>query len=388
MIRISLSSAPDSTVFFSIHQSPEKLSRIVFTVVNDLTYDQRMRRISRSLAEAGYEVLLIGRKLKSSVPLSNEIFRQHRLTLLFRKGKLFYLEYNLRLFFYLLFQKFDVAGGIDLDTILPCYFISKLKGKKCVYDAHELFTEVPEVIRRPFTQSIWRWVEKYAIHRIKNCYTVSEGLANYFQQRYACKFEVVRNVPLLEESFSNGRSDKRERFIFYQGALNEGRGLEHLITAIQSVPMKLKLAGEGDLSVQLRNLVEESRLTEKVEFLGRKLPDELKYFTRESFIGVNLLENKGLSYYYSLANKFFDYVHAGIPVITMNFPEYVHLNQQYNVAVLVNDLQTDTLVNAITQLSDNKDAYFRLQENCFRARHEWNWQKEEQKLISFYQSLK
>lgn len=347
-----------------------------------------MRRISSSLAEAGYEVLLVGRKLKNSIPLRDEIFRQHRLTLFFTKGKLFYLEYNIRLFFYLLFQKFDVAVGIDLDTILPCYFISKLKGKKCIYDAHELFPEVPEVIRRPATQKTWRRVERYAISNIKNCYTVSDGLARYFQQQYGRTFEVIRNVPLLEANFPMRHSDNKERFIFYQGALNEGRGLEQLIGALQFIPLKLKLAGEGDLSIQLRSLVKELKLTEKVEFLGRKLPDELKKITEESFIGVNLLENKGLSYYYSLANKFFDYVHAGVPVITMSFPEYSQLNKEYEVAVLVNDLQTDTLAGAIRQLSDDKDAYFRLHGNCLRARQEWNWQKEKQKLLAFYQSLK
>lgn len=346
-----------------------------------------MQRICESLSGAGYDVLLVGRKLRQSLPLSKLSFNQHRLNVLFRKGKLFYLEYNIRLFFFLLFKRFDIVCGIDLDTILPCYFISKLKRKKCVYDAHELFPEVPEVIRRPFTRRIWRWVEKFSVGRIKNCYTVSAGLADYFNQKYGRKFEVVRNVPLLFSSPFASATLTQERFVFYQGALNEGRGLEQLIDAMQFVPMKLKLAGEGDLSMQLRSKVVDLKLTDKVEFMGRKLPEELKVITRGSFIGVNLLENKGLSYYYSLANKFFDYVHAGVPVITMNFPEYQKLNQQYEVALLVNDLQTSTLAKAIQQLSDDKDAYFRLKENCLPARQEWNWQKEEQKLLAFYRSL-
>lgn len=346
-----------------------------------------MHRICTSLQTAGHEVTLIGRKLKKSAPITNKVFHQHRLHLLFHKGKFFYAEYNIRLFFYLLFQRFDIVCGIDLDTIMPCYMVARIKSATVVYDAHELFPEVPEVINRPFTQHIWRMVEDFAVTNIRHCYTVSGGLAAYFSRCYGKFFEVIRNVPLLEDAPTAHEGQREHPFIFYQGALNEGRGLEQIIAAMQFIPLQLKIAGEGDLSDQLRKLTIELKLQEKVLFLGKLLPGELRNITRKSFIGVNLLENKGLSYYHSLANKFFDYVHAGIPVVTMNFPEYRNLNAQYNVAVLVNDLQPATLVNAITTLADNKEVYFRLRKNCLAARQAWNWQKEEQKLLDFYQSL-
>lgn len=346
-----------------------------------------MHRICTSLEMAGYEVTLVGRELKSSAPITDKVFRQQRLQPFFLKGKLFYAEYNIRLFFYLLFQRFDIVGGIDLDTILPCYFVARIKGATIVYDAHELFPEVPEVINRPVTQRIWQLVEKFAVLHIKNCYTVSDGLATYFSRCYGKFFEVIRNVPVLEE-VSPAHDDPGEHpFIFYQGALNDGRGLEQLIAAMRFIPLQLKIAGEGDLSDHLRKLTIELQLQGKVHFLGKLLPAELRKITQESFIGVNLLDNKGLSYYFSLANKFFDYVHAGVPVITMNYPEYRNLNAQYEVAVLVNDLETITLVKTITALADNKDAYFRLRKNCLAARQIWNWQKEEQKLLDFYRSL-
>src|SRR5688572_26752370 len=121
--------------------------KLLFAVTNDLTYDQRMQRICRSLSAWGYDVELIGRERELSVPLSSETFRQTRLNCFFSKGKLFYLEYNLRLLFYLLFTRFDAVCAIDLDTIVPVFIIGKLKGAKLIYDAHEYFTEVPEVVR-------------------------------------------------------------------------------------------------------------------------------------------------------------------------------------------------------------------------------------------------
>ncbi|HYV94802.1 MAG TPA: glycosyltransferase [Chitinophagales bacterium] len=371
------------------------MPRIIFTVINDLTYDHRMHRICNSLVNDGHDVLLVGRKLsrrdpfgKSSVPLQEEEFHQHRLKLIFSRGKLFYIENNIRLFFFLLFQKFDIVCGIDLDTILPCYFISKIKNKKCVYDAHELFPEVPEVIRRPSVQKMWRRVEKFSVSRIKNCYTVSHGLADYFEKNYGRKFEVIRNMPLKDDNTVKRVADSSFRTIIYQGALNEGRGLEAMIEAMQQLDCKLILAGEGDLSSTLRTKVEQLNLSEKIIFAGKKKADELRNLTKQSFIGINLLENKGLNYYYSLANKFFDYVNAGIPQITMNFPEYKMMNTEFEVAALIDDLKTETLLSAIHRLMDEKDFYFRLRENCLRAREVWNWQNEEQKLLAFYRQLK
>lgn len=362
-------------------------TRIILTVVNDLTYDQRMHRICKSLSQNGYSVLLVGRRLKKSRPLTAAPYEQHRLNLIFSKGKLFYIEYAIRLFFFLLSSKFDIVCGIDLDSILSCYYASRLNKKKCVYDAHELFSEVPEVINRPLTKKIWKDVERYACKKIDHCYTVSAGLAVYFNDQYQRKFEVIRNMPALDGDYIEKEAFNQESFILYQGALNEGRGLEQLIDCMKELPYVLKLAGEGDLSSRLRKMVKEKQLEGKVEFLGLKKPAELRNLTRQSAVCVNLLENRGLSYYYSLANKFFDAVHAGIPQVTMNFPEYSKLNSEFEVAILVNDLEPETLTAAILKLMHDKDQYFRLRKNCIEARMEWNWQKEEQKLLSFYRQL-
>lgn len=373
------------------------MTRIIFTVINDITYDQRMDRICSSLGKNGFDVLLVGRKLKSSSPLPTDhehhFFYTHklkRLNMIFTKGKFFYIEYNIRLFCWLLLQKFDIVCGIDLDTILPCYFVSKIKKKKCVYDAHELFSEVPEVIKRPVIQKFWKRVEKFSVTRIHSCYTVSESVAEYFFLNYRRKFEVIRNLPLVHRRHQRLLMDQdKPKHILYQGALNRGRGLEQMILATIQVPLQLKLVGEGDLSIQLRKLVAQLNLKEKVIFSGRVNPNDLDHaFTSRAFIGINLLENTSLNYYYSLANKFFDYVNCDVPQITMNFPEYKRMNEQFEVAVLIDDLNTETLVNAVNRMLHEKDFYIRLRENCLKAREEWNWQKEEPKLLSFYRQLK
>jgi glycosyltransferase involved in cell wall biosynthesis len=349
-----------------------------------------MQRICTTMAGTGYEVLLVGRKLRSSIPLRNEAFQQHRMRLLFVKGKLFYLEYNIRLFFFLLTHPFDIVCGIDLDSILPCYFAAFIKRKKCVYDAHELFPEVPEVVNRPFIRKTWQAVEKFAVKKIPFCYTVSAGLAQYFYEKYQRKFEIIRNFPLLREALSPPETlqgHSQSSYLLYQGALNEGRSLETLIEAMKGLPLQLVIIGEGDLSAELRKVSQQQGLNEKIIFAGRKEPSELASFTHAAFAGMNLLENRGLSYYYSLANKFFDYVQAGVPGISMRFPEYVSLNSIFEVALLIENTEPESISTAVEKLIQDKDYYFRLRENCLVARQEWNWQKEQLKLLAFYQQL-
>ena len=155
-----------------------------------------MQRIAGSLSAQGYSVLLVGRKKASSTILQDQPFQQKRLSCFFEKGFLFYAEYNLRLFLFLLFTRADILCAIDLDTILPCYFSSRLKKQKRVYDAHELFTEQAEIIRRPTVQKIWSWIEAFAVPRFTWGYTVNQFIADHFQKKYGVTYTVIRNLPI------------------------------------------------------------------------------------------------------------------------------------------------------------------------------------------------
>ena len=360
--------------------------RLVFAVTTDLCFDQRMQRICGSLAAAGYRVQLVGWQRPASPPLTPQLYQQHRLRGWFQKGKLFYLEYNLRLLMYLLGQRAAAWCACDLDTALPLWLRARLSGQPLVYDAHELFTEVPEVVARPAVQRLWRAIEKFIVPRARLAYTVGPALARLFETRYGRAFGVVRNVsryepaPFLETTGS---------YILYQGALNVGRGLEQLLDAMPLVAGRLVLCGEGDCSAALRAqaarlglLASGSDPVGKVEFRGFVLPAELREVTRQAAVGIMLLENVGLSYYYSLANKFFDYVHAGIPQVLIDFPEYRALNDAFDVAELVPDLAPATLAAALNRLLPGGDAarYQHLAANCRRAAPHLSWQQEAQEL--------
>ncbi len=361
---------------------------IICTITNDLTYDQRMQRICSSLAAHGYKVQLVGRELPQSLPLALRPFSQKRLRCRFHRGFAFYAEYNLRLFFYLLTARYDAVCSIDLDTLAAGCVATLIRRKKRVFDAHEYFTEVPEVVHRPLVKAFWAGMARCCLPFYKHAYTVGPALAGIFTDKYGLEFAVVRNTPVVISNSSVKRSREAKPILLYQGALNAGRGLEAAITAMQQIEhVQLWLAGEGDLSAALRQMVVEQHLQTKVRFLGFVQPEELKILTEQAWAGLNLLENRGQSYYYSLANKFFDYVQAQVPLITMNFPEYSALNAQLEVALLLNDLTPQTVATAIGQLQNDADLFTRLQSGCAQARLVWNWEADEKVLLEVWERV-
>jgi glycosyltransferase involved in cell wall biosynthesis len=360
------------------------MKKLIFTVTNDLTYDQRMIRICSSLAANGYDVHLIGRKFINSAPLAVMPFHQKRVKCLFNYGFAGYAEFNIRLFFYLLFVRHDLICAIDLDTILPCLFSSKIKGTKRVYDAHELFCEMKEIVTRPRIYSYWKRIEKISVPAFKHGYTVNEPIAREFNKMYGVDYTVIRNVPVLEELII---PDKKEKYILYQGAVNEGRSFETLIPAMKNVPVPLIICGDGNFMEQAKQLVKNNNLENKVFFKGKIAPAELKKYTENAWLGITLFDKDGLSNYYSLANRFFDYMHAGVPQICVDYPVYHQINDRFNFAFLINDISSSFIAKNINQLLTDNHIYNTLQQNCLEARKILNWQQEEKTLLSFYKNL-
>jgi glycosyltransferase involved in cell wall biosynthesis len=359
------------------------MKKIICCVTNDLSFDQRMMRICESLVSFGYSVLLCGRELPLSIPLESKSYRQHRFRCIFRKGKFFYIEYNIRLFLFLMSEDFDAVNIVDLDTAVGGLLAAVIKRKKVVYDAHEWFPEVPEVVHRPFTKKVWQIVERFVIARADLAYTVSDGLANIFKEKYGKHFFVIRNIPLLKPPLDT----PKQKAIIYQGALNEGRGLEFLIDAMQKIDTELWLAGEGDVANKLKQQVQRLQLQEKVIFLGRLPPPILFEKTQQAMAGFNVLEAKGFSYFYSLGNKTFDYIHAEIPQVISAFPEMKKLNEQFLFALELENLSSEEISRAFHCLLCDEELYATLRENCRKAKQVLNWQQESLQLKQVYEQL-
>ncbi len=359
---------------------------IYCTVTNDLNQDQRMHRICSSLSSWGHDVTLVGRSKAKSHPLLNFNFKQKRLNCYSQKGFLFYAEYNIRLFFYLLFSPADIIYSVDSDTLMAGGLVRMIKGQSQIYDAHEYFTEVPELYQRTFVQKFWISLENIFVPRADAFITVNESLANLFSSRFQKKFHCIYNVPLYKNNPPQNPS--KPPFIVYQGMLNAGRGLETMIEAMPMIKnMHLNIIGEGDLSEELRSQAKSGPARDRIHFLGWLTPAQISDFTLKATVGVNLLQADSKSYYYSLANKFFDYMHAEVPSVNMNFPEYELIHQRFKTGILISELNPEIIANAINSMTTDEDHYLSMKTACNQAKNWYNWQTEEKKLKAIFDIL-
>ena len=357
---------------------------ILCLVTNDLSHDQRMIRICGTLAEAGYEVTLIGRELPDSPALVERPFRQHRIRCRYHTGKLFYAEYNYRLWRELRDWTYDVICAVDLDTLLAATLLRR-SDTRIVYDAHEWFSETPEVAQRPLIRGAWRGLGRALVPRTDARYTVGPALAARLAADYGVPFETVRNVPRRSDQ---PLSENPGGVILYQGMLNPGRGLDVAIRAVASLSdCELWIVGDGPERPALESLSQDLQVQDRVHFKGFHPPSELASFTRRAWLGINLLAGDSQSYYYSLANKSLDYIQAGLPSVQMDFPEYRAINAKYQTFVLLPECTAPALVAKIQALRHDPTRYALLRQNCVRAAAKLCWESEAARLLAIYRSL-
>lgn len=356
--------------------------KIIVSVTNDLVVDQRVHKICIFLCENNFEVTLVGRKLNTSSAI-NRLYQTKRFKLMFQKGPLFYINYSIRLFFYLLFKKTDILLANDLDTLLPNYLVSKIRKKELIYDTHEYFTEVPELIDRPKIKKIWTKIEKYIFPKLTKVYTVNNSIAKIYSEKYHVKVKTVRNVPNYSPTVYIEKNTTPT--VFYQGALNKDRGLEELIDAFQFLEdIQLEIAGSGDVESEIKDLVERLKLSKKVKFLGKIPFEELRNYTLKATLGVTLEKDTNLNYRYALPNKLFDYISCNIPVLTCALPEIKNIVDQYKVGETLETISGELIADKIKEMIANKDKMNYWVQNTILAAKELCWENEIKTLKEIY----
>ncbi|MFO7939733.1 MAG: glycosyltransferase [Bacteroidales bacterium] len=358
--------------------------RIILAVINDLVTDQRVHRVAATLSKY-HRIKVVGRRLRDSYPLQRP-YKTFRLRLLINRGAIFYLSFNVRLFFYLLFRPFDVVVANDLDTLLACFLAAKIKGKTLIYDSHEFFTELPELVHRPGTRNIWKHLEKMLLPRVAYASTVCQSIAEAYKQQYGIKMEVIRNIPFYQPGPDAPRPLSEDApVLIYQGSLNVGRGIEHLIDAMTYLEnYMLLIIGTGDIAQDLYKRAEQKQVLNRIEFTGKIPFEQLHKQTRKAHLGIALEENVGLNYYYALPNKLFDYIQARIPVLVSPFPEMQRVVYQHNVGVVHNYHSPKKLADQIREIFQYPKRYQHWQSNTHEAARELCWENESSKLIDLY----
>lgn len=346
------------------------------------------------MLQQGYSVRLIGRVHRRSLPMEDRPYQTHRFNMFFQKGALFYAWFNIRLFFYLLFHRSNMIVSNDLDTLLPSYLVSKLCRRKLVYDTHEYFTQVPELIHRPRVKAIWESIEKRIFPRLKQVITVNDSIAEKYTIAYRVPITVVRNVSNRVElnnvktKVELGIPENKQLLIMQGAGLNVDRGVEE---AIRMMPWLkntvLLIVGDGDIIDDMKKLVLENEWQDLVYFFGKRPYLELLNFTHHADLGLSFDQPTNPNYLYSLPNKVFDYMHCSTPILCSPVVEVAKLVNQYEIGAVITDFSPKQLAYTVADILSNTAKRELWKKNCQHAATLENWEYESKKLAVFYPTV-
>lgn len=363
---------------------------ITVSVISELTTDQRVLRICATLAEMGFEVRLIGRRFRDSLQLGDYPFRAERMRCFFRNGFMQFAEFNTRLFFKLLFAKTDYLLANDLDVLAPNYIAGKWRRKMLFYDTHEYYTGVSALRNSPFKRRVWKWIEDRIFPKLKVVYTVNESVKNKYQAEYGNEIAVVRNVPVTKhvEPLPLPEQWKGKIVLLMQGmGMHPGRGGMELLEIMKYLPSHYFLVyiGGGNEWERIAAMRHEWGLEDRVEMIPKLGPELLRRYTPLAQLGMSLDGFEDLNHWFTLPNKLFDYLQAGIPVAASAIPEVKTIIEQYQCGFCFISRNPQDMAEEIMQLMNDQQRYEALKTNALEAAKELCWENERHKLTALYE---
>ena len=370
--------------------------RICHITINPIDFERRIQNQAMSAHRAGHQiwVLAIGRLDEAKQEITKNYTLWRFRTRFYHRGPIKFLNFNLRIFFFLLFRRINIIHCHDL-WVLPAAALLTLF-KKCylVYDAHEFYQGLEIFTRKKLQKNIWMITERICIRQIDVLLSVSEPITRLYQKKYRNlkQTEVIRNLPLKnstkDASLPPNWPETDKKIILYQGHFRPGRGLKYLLEAISMVPeVHLVLIGDGELRSRIEDDIEELGLHTRVTLLGYVPTEKLIQTCSNADLGVVLFEPTSLNYSYALPNKFFEYIMAGIPVLAsdiLTLREYV---AKYDIGMTVNPHDVKAIASILRLMLSNEVQLAQWQQHARHASNTLNWEEEAKKLDRIYENL-
>lgn len=368
--------------------------RVVSAIINDIFTDQRVRKQAGVLKSLDCDVVIACRRLPDCPVTTDDSFISKRFSFQVNKGPLFYFLYNLRLLFYLIFHRFDLYIANDLDTLLPCFIVSRIRKKPLVYDAHEYFTEQFGLKKNKLPYNTWKKIERKILPRLENMITVSDSIADLYFTEYGILPVVVRNLAYSSEkiipaSRTQAGISVDDFLVVLQGAgMNPGRGVIELLDAMKITDgVHLLLIGSGDSIEKIKRKTEDLNISNKVTFIPKMPWSEMISYTRMCDAGLSLDRDLSINQRYSLPNKLFDYLSAGIPVIASSLPEVKKIVEQFDCGLLIDNVSPEEISKAIVCLRDNKELMLHLKRGAANGGRLLNWENEKLKEYDYFKDI-
>ncbi|HXB92885.1 MAG TPA: glycosyltransferase [Puia sp.] len=373
--------------------------RVIVSVISDLVTDQRVHKVCLTLHEAGHEVLLIGSGTRKSLPLSPRAYRAGRIRMLFNKKIFRYAEFNIRLFFRLLFTRGDIFLGNDLDALPAVWLAGRLKGKPVVYDTHEYWMGMPELDGRRRVKKVWQRIEAFLFPRVRYIYTICDSFCELYRKDYGKTLRAVRNVPYKSLAGIGGplppevenRLPRDKYFLLFQGAgINPERGVEELVMAMEYLDPErfhLVIIGAGDIFHRIEAMVTEQHLADRITVLPKVPFEVLRSLTRRADLGLSLDKPTNINHIYGLPNKIFDYLHSGVPVLVSRLVELEKIVNKYDVGAFIDNHQPAHIASRIEEMFRDPARIESWKKNTEKVRDELNWEKEGRIVVEIFEQV-
>lgn len=289
-------------------------------------------------------------------------------------------------------KKIQCVNSHSLGVLPLGYGICLIKRAKLVYDTHELETET--VSSTGFKQRFERLIERIFIHRCDAVSVVNQTIAAWYTKRYQLnEVSVVRNMPQkinLSER-PNGKLRNAvgishlscNRVYLYQGLLTVGRGIDLLLDVFKELgaPHHIVFLGYGPLGSKIQEAAVDY---ENIHFLDAVPPDQVLSYTRDADVGLSIIENICLSYFYSLPNKVFEYAAAGVPSLVSDFPEMARFINEKKAGWVVTP-NKKSFIKRLQTITDQEIAA--IKDNLYSAQTEFVWNYEIPTLMKMYTRL-
>jgi glycosyltransferase involved in cell wall biosynthesis len=404
--------------------------RIAMALYGDLTYDSRVRKEARSLAEAGYDVIIVclaSGETRTDLPANVTILVRLPAGALvipgspspFSIGRADSVEMIRRRVSWLTAYArglrswgrlaVEAAGPVDawhahdltgLAAIAP----SLRRGVPLVYDSHELYLESGTAAMLPrLARRILRYYEKRLISRVAALITVNDEIAAALVRRYRPRIAaVVHNCPVLATPWPSGSLIRDATgipaaapIVLYHGGLIAGRGIEPLMDALLSRGLEdihLVLMGYGEKRDELRALALSEPWRQRLHVLDPVPPTSLLPWVASADIGAMVNPGGTLNDVYSSPNKLFECLAAGTPVVASDFPTLRRIvmdNPGGPLGTVCDPGNVEAIATSIRSILRLGPAEMgALRTRCRQAAEKrWNWDLEARTLLSVYANL-
>lgn len=369
--------------------------RIAILVSSNIVKDPRILKQASTIQYYNNDLLVIGRKdefstdeelIKLNFPYKIIDIQNKNVSII--KKVFERIKFGFELYKNAVQFKPDIIHSNDFDTLLFSVLASKKTGAKVVYDAHEIYSNNGNIAKHKLLSMFVTFIEKKLIIHTEYFITVSNAARKYYDDKnYPKSPIVVTNAPYLEDI--NFVKKSNDFSVVYQGIISPNRGYEEFVQASKLVNKKIELLirGYGPLKEQLIQEKNENNL-ENIYFPEPVGISELIKKAAESKVGVVLTKPVNDNYKYTVSNKIFEYIHAGIPVILSKVPEHEFLNEKFNIGIIIETVTPQKIAEAINYLYEHPDKYNELKRNTEFAKKQLSWELEGRKLWGLYQKCR